>query len=55
MGIAVNHARCKKCGDDIIVILEWRSKQEAIKEIQETKCTKCGSDEWSFTDNMGQS
>jgi DNA-directed RNA polymerase subunit RPC12/RpoP len=54
MGIAVNMANCNKCGADICLVLEWKSKEEAIKELQEVKCPKCGASDYCLTDEMGQ-
>jgi len=54
MGIATNGARCNKCEEEFYLVLEWSSKEDAMKTIQNTKCPKCGSDDWSFTDEMGQ-
>ena len=68
MGIATNGAvcqdcsekKCKKCsnnwdeGGAFCLVIEWLSKENALKRIKETKCLCCGSDNWSFTDDMGQ-
>ena len=58
-----NIARCKDCeqksknkpfnwGEDaeFCVVIEWLTKDEALKKIKGIKCPKCGSDNWYFTD-----
>ena len=55
-------ARCNDCEkklgfdgtDGFGVVLEWLSKDSAVDKIKETKCPVCGSDDWYFTDDMGQ-
>jgi len=54
MGTSTNGATCRKCEEEFCVVLEWKSKQGAIEELQKTKCPKYGSDEWYLTDEMGQ-
>jgi len=54
MGVAVNGAHCKKCENDFGIILEWRSREGAIKVLDEAKCYKCGSQDFYLTDEMGQ-
>lgn len=54
MGTAVNGIVCNKCQTENGIVLEWLSKYKAIEEIKKTKCGECGSDDWSFTDDMGQ-
>lgn len=34
------------------IVLEWKGKTEAMKEIENTKCPDCGSDDWYFTDGV---
>ena len=54
MGRSVNETYCNDCEEEFYIILEYLSKKDAIEEIKKTKCPKCGSDNWSFTDSMGQ-
>jgi len=54
MGISRNWCKCNKCEEEFDVILEWKLKESAIKLIENTKCPNCGSDDWYFTDEMGQ-
>lgn len=62
MGTTVNMAMCKDCEtkdgwektESFCVVLEWLSKESAKAEIEKTKCPKCGSDNWYFTDGAGQ-
>ena len=62
MGTSTNMARCNDCekklgfdgADGFGVVLEWLSKDSAVDKIKETKCPVCGSDDWYFTDDMGQ-
>ena len=32
------------------LVLEWKNKNEILKEIAKTKCPKCGSENWYLTD-----
>jgi Zn finger protein HypA/HybF involved in hydrogenase expression len=54
MGTAINWVRCNDCEEDFDVVLEWKSKDSSLDEIKKTKCPKCGSENWYFTDRMGQ-
>lgn len=53
-----NHAKSSKDPNnpffdddaDFSITLEWLNKTEAIKRIEETKCPKCNSGDWYFTD-----
>ena len=54
MGIALNGLKCNKCNEEFDIALEWRSKNVVIEKIKKTRCPKCGSNDFYFTDEMGQ-
>jgi hypothetical protein len=54
MGCSTNGIKCYDCLSDNSISLEWRSKKNALKEIIDKKCSVCGSENWHFTDEMGQ-
>ncbi len=54
MGTSINGTRCDNCGEEFSVVLEWLYKEDAVKEIEKTMCPNCESDNWYFTDDMGQ-
>ncbi len=44
--------RCKNCGEEFRVDLEWLPRKEAIAKLADTCCSSCGSFDWTFTDRM---
>ena len=50
MSKLMNILECDNCGEELSIVLEYLNKDRAIKEIQECKCWKCGSEKWHFTD-----
>lgn len=54
VGTSVNWACCKQCEKTFGIVLEWKSRKSAIEEIKKTKCPECKSENWYFTDSMGQ-
>ena len=52
MGTSINIVKCKDCGAYSSIALEWLSKNDVKKEIEKTKCSKCGSDNWYLTDEI---
>ena len=35
---------------DFGLVLEWKSKKDILEKVGETKCPKCGSEDWYLTD-----
>ena len=54
MGKSINSLNCNSCGEEFGIALEWENKKEALEKIEKKKCPKCKSDDWYFTDEMGQ-
>jgi tRNA U54 and U55 pseudouridine synthase Pus10 len=50
MSKLINVLNCENCGEEIGISLEMLTPAEAIKEIEEFNCWKCGSHKWRFTD-----
>ena len=44
-------AVCDKCKEEFGVVIEWLSRVDASEEIIRTKCPKCQSPDWHFTDS----
>ncbi len=43
--------RCNDCDEEFYMDMEWFGKDSLIKKAEETKCPKCGSENWSMTDS----
>ena len=54
MGTSINYAKCDDCFEEFGIVLEWTNKKGALEIINKTVCPNCGSDNWHFTDRMGQ-
>ena len=50
MSTLSNLLKCSNCKNDFYITLEWLSPNSAIEEIKKTKCDKCESNNWYFTD-----
>lgn len=44
--------RCRNCGEEFQVDLEWLSRMEVIIKLIDIRCPSCDSIDWTFTDRM---
>jgi len=45
-------AVCEVCQEEFAIVLEYLSRDEAMKTIQNTYCPECDSFQWHFTDEV---